>query len=603
MKLTDFVAEFLLSQGIQHVFGLTGGAAVHLFDSVDRLPGIKPIFNHHEQAAALAAEAYAKITQGLGAAFFTTGPGVTNAITGVAAAWLDSVPCIYISGQTRLEHTARGKPIRQIGTQHLEIIPLVKPITKYAVMIDDPQMIKYHLQKAAYLAKADRPGPVWIDIPLNFQWAQINPDNLPEFDSSELVKQFSSGIQIECWVKQSYELLRKAKRPIILAGFGIRLAQAEDVFRALIEKFSIPFLSSWGASDFCAADNIHYVGRPGLAGQRGANFAMQNADLILAIGSHLSVQLTGTRYDTFARDAKRIVVDIDKAELDNPTVRVDLAVSCDAGIFLKKLLKYTVEYASIDISLWKEKCKKYKIYNGLPSECKNQKKFVNPYYFLDLLSNSLNTEDNVVVDGGGTVVYISFQAFKIKLGQRLILSTGICAMGTGLPESIGVYFGSGKKRTICLCGDGSMQLNIQELQTIVHHHAPIKIFVFNNGGYLAIRHTQDGFLNSRYAGANETGGLSLPDFLKVAGAYGIDTFRVQNHDKLMEVLPNVLAANGPVLCEIMISGKQEVIPCLGFKENADGTTSSARPLEDLYPYLTREEFIENMVVEPLSESK
>lgn len=602
MKLTDYVVDFLAKQGIKYIFGLTGGAVVHLFDSVDHNPKTNPIFNHHEQASALAAEAYSKITNNLGACFVTTGPGGTNAVTGVAAAWLDSIPCIYISGQTRYEHTTNDKPIRQLGSQQLDIIPLVGSITKYAVMVDNPKKIKYYLQKAAYIAKTGRPGPVWIDIPLNFQWIQIEPDELEGFDPSELKEKQLSEEEIDELVKRSIDMLSVAKRPVILAGYGIRLAHAEAVFKKVIETLNIPFVSTWTASDLLPTNNRSYLGRSGIAGQRGANLAVQNCDLLLSIGSHLSIPLTGTDYKSYARAAKKIVVDIDEVELGFETVKIDLPIWCDARKYLQKLLEHTETIKRNDISEWQKKCSKYKSYNKIPEAWQKQKKYVNPYIFVDVLSDELDSDDVIVIDGGGTVVYISFQAFKVKQGQRLIESSGVGAMGTGLPESIGACFANHKKRTICLCGDGSMQLNIQELETIKHHKLPIKVFIFNNEGYLAIRHTQDGFLDKNYIGSDLKGGMSLPDFQKVSKAYGIKAIRINNHKELFPKIKKALKGPGPVVCEIMISREQQLEPRTGFRKNPD-ETFSPRPLEDMYPYLDRKEFFENMIVEPLDVSK
>ena len=421
MKLTDYVAEFLASQGIKYVFGLTGGAVVHLFDSIDRNPNIKPILTHHEQAAAMAAEGYGRVANNLGAAFVTTGPGGTNAITGVCAAWLDSIPCIYISGQTRIEHTTKDKPIRQLGSQQLHIISLVAPITKYAVMIEDPKMIKYHLQKAAYIAKSGRPGPVWIDIPLNFQWLSIEPDELPGFDSSEMKKEHLTQSQLKKSVEKCYELLVASKRPLIVAGYGIRLAHAEKEFSQFIEKLKIPFVSSWNASDLMPTDNKLYLGRLGISGQRGANLAVQNCDLLLSIGSHLSIPLTGTNYEAFAREAKRIMVDIDPVELGFQTVRVNFSIQSDAKMFLQEMLRQAEQNKIVDINFWIKKISKYKSHNAIPAEWKNQKKYINPYVFIDTLSEELGEDDVIAVDGGGTVLYMSFQAFRVKKGQRLIV--------------------------------------------------------------------------------------------------------------------------------------------------------------------------------------
>jgi len=598
MKLTDYVADFLAKEGIKYVFGITGGGIVHFADSLDKNPKTYPIFNHHEQASALAAEAYARVRNDIGAAFVTTGPGGTNAITGVLAAWLDSVPCIYISGQARIEHTSRGKPVRQIGAQEFDILSLVSHITKYSVMVDDPKKIKYYLQKAAYIARSGRPGPVWIDLPLNLQWASVDPDALQGFDASEIKETILPDYSLDKLENRIIDLIKYAKRPIILAGYGIRLAGADKEFKNFIEKYKIPFVSSWNASDLIPTESNLYAGRIGNAGQRGGNLAIQNCDLLLAIGSHICMTIFGANPLAFARESKKIMVDIDPIELGNSTVKVDVPVQSDARTFLSRMLDKMGPGECLDINQWQKKCIKYKSYNAVPKEWKAQKKYVNPYVFIDTLSDKLSEGDVIVVDGGGTALYMSFQGLKIKKGQRLLVSSAIAAMGTGLPESIGACFANGKKRTICMTGDGSIQFNIQELQTIVHHKLPIKIFIFNNSGYLAIRHTQDGFLKSRYIGSCAEGGVSLPDFQKVARAYGIKAVRINNHKELNRKLQQILRCPGPAVCEIMISKDQQLIPSVGFDMKPDGT-GVPRPLEDMYPYLDRKEFLENMIVKPL----
>ncbi|MBN1788065.1 MAG: thiamine pyrophosphate-binding protein [Sedimentisphaerales bacterium] len=602
MKLTDYVVHFLTEQGVKHVFGVTGGAAVHLFDSAYRNPKITPVFTHHEQAASFAVEAYSRVNNKMGAGFFTTGPGGTNAITGLCAAWLDSVPCIYISGQTRLEHSTRNKPFRQLGSQQIDIVSVVEPLTKYAVMVEDAKMIKYEMQKAAYIAKTGRPGPVWVDIPLNFQWTFIEPDEIPGFDPSSMKEKTLSESQIEDCIEKCYELIITSKRPMILAGYGIRLGGATEEFKTFIRKTQIPFLSTWNASDILPTDDKLYMGRSGIAGQRGANLAVQNCDLLISIGSHLSIPMTGTNYGAFAREAKIVMVDIDRVELENETVKVHLPIRLDVKVFLEKMMLKWNEHKPKQIAMWHDKCSKYKTYNAPPAEWREQKEFVNPYIFLDTLSDELAGDEVICIDGGGTVLYMSFQGMKIKAGQRLIVSAGIGAMGSAIPESIGACFANDCKRTICLNGDGSMQFNIQELQTILHHNLPIKIFVFNNDGYLAIRHTQDGFLESRYAGSDAKGGLSLPDFKKIASAYGIKSVQINTHQEIKEKLKTVLEDTGPVVCEIMVSNTQQLIPHMGFTQRSDGTYA-AKPLEDMEPLLSRAEFLENMIVKPLTEEK
>lgn len=594
MKLSDFIAQFLKGQGVTHVFGVTGGAIVHVFDSIERTTDMRVVFTHHEQAAAFAASAYARVRNDLGVVCITTGPGGTNTLTGLCAAWLDSIPCLFISGQARLSHTTHNKPIRQLGSQQFDIVPVVSHMTKYAVMIDDPQRIKYELQKAVYIARSGRPGPVWVDIPLDIQWASVEPKTLRSFDGANAEKRLPNIFSDDS-IKSCLKLLQEARRPVILAGYGIRLAHAEKEFKQLINAFKIPFLSTWNASDIVATDHALYTGRPGIFGQRGANLAMQNCDLLLGIGSHLSIPLTGTNFEAFAPGAKRILVDVDPVELDHRTVRVDLAICCDAKVFLKEMLKRSAEYRLASLALWRKKCADFKArYNILPPEWYRQKKYVHPYVFVDVLSDALNPNDLVVVDGGGTIAQVAFQTFRVKENQRFMIDTGTTSMGSGLPESVGASFGRNGGRTVCLCGDGSMQFNVQELQTIVHHRLPVKIFLLINKGYLSIRHTQQGFLGGHFIGSCEKGGLSLPDYQKIAKAYGIKTVRIKNHKELKQKIRQVLKTPGPVVCELLVDPKQEVSPRQGFDKMPDGTFR-ARPLEDMFPFLSREEFKENMI--------
>ncbi len=594
MKLSDYVADVLAKEGLAHVFGVTGGAVVHLFDSIDKHPSLKPIFNHHEQASAFAAEAYGRATNHLGCAIVTTGPGGTNALTGLCAAWLDSIPCIFISGQVRFAHADKGKAVRQLGPQHFSIVPVVSHMTKYAVMVDDAKKIKYYLQKAVYIAKNGRPGPVWIDLPLDFQWASINPDELENFNPSELNEKKSS-LPDNADIQKCLDALRQAKRPLVLVGQGVRLAHAESEIKTLLQKLRVPFLASWNMSDLFNSDDTLNIGRPGMFGQRGANLAVQNCDLLLALGSHLCIPLTGSMTQAFARDAKVIAVNIDQEELNSCCAHVDIPIECDVKDFLKNILSNVKNLNPLSVESWRKKCLQYKKYN-LISKTKN-KKYVDPYVFMDVLSDALNKNDAIVVDGGGTINQIAFQSLRTKEGQRLMISGGLCAMGSGLPESIGACLALNKRRTICLCGDGSMQLNIQELQTILHYKLPIKIFVFNNGGYLSIRHTQYGFLKKNYVGSSPKGNLSLPDFVKVAEAYGFETLRVNSQKNLSQILQKILKKKGPALCEIMVSENQEVSPRQGFDEMTDGTFKP-RPLEDMYPFLNRKEFAENMITAP-----
>lgn len=595
MKLTDFLIDSISKQGVKHIFGLTGGAAVHIFESAAKNKQLTPVFCHHEQAAALASVAYAKVNGTIGVTVVTTGPGCTNALTGLLAAWQDSIPCVFISGQARINQTSRGKNFRQRGLQEMDIISVVAPITKYAVMIERVEEFRFHLEKAIFLAKEGRPGPVWIDLPLNFQWAEIEPQKLAGFDPPNVSSAHPAFEQEAISAaKTVFQLLSECERPLIFAGYGIRLAHAQEEFVRTLQKLAIPFVSTWTAADLFNNRSQLYLGRIGPNGQRGGNLAVQNCDLLISIGSHLGVGHTGGLTESFAKNAKKVVIDVDQHELDNSIIKIDHPIRCDAKRFLEQILNTTDLPLSRDFSEWQAQCARYRGYNQMPADGRNHSDFVDPYLFMDKLSSHTQPGDIIVVDGGGTNLYISFQALKLKTHQRMIVSGNISAMGTGLPESIGACFANGRNRTICTIGDGSLQLNLQELQTIAHHNLPIKIFVMNNDGYLAIRHTQQTFFDKRYVGSCVEGGVSLPDTLKVAAAYSIKAERVQKNADLDEAIQRALAEPGPFICEFMVSPDQELLPRIGWDKMPDGTYKT-RPLEDMYPYLDRQELKKNMV--------
>lgn len=591
MKLTDYIVHFLANRGVKHVFGLTGGAVVHLFESASSSGRIQPVFHHHEQAAAFAAQAYARASRTLGACIVTTGPGVTNAITGLAAAWLDSVPCVYLSGQTRLAHTTRGKKIRQLGTQQLDVIPLVQSLTKYAVMVEDPKMIRFELEKAVHLATTARPGPVWIDLPLDLQWATIEPDQLASYVPPALAAPTPTPDQLS----SVRELLARSQRPLVLVGAGVNRARAEKQFAAFIDRFHLPFVTTWGAVDVIPGGHPLNLGRPGVAGQRGANLAVQNSDLLIVLGSHLNIPVTGTMFSSFAPQATIVMVDIDPEEITERSIPVQLPIVADVRLFLEALLAGHPGQSAPPPAQWREVCARYRDLRSNPPQPATE--VISPYDYVRTLSELSAENDVVVVDGGGTNVYVSFQSFHLKAGQRMILSTSLCSMGSGLPESIGACFGSGGRRTLCLSGDGSMQLNIQELQTIRHHQLPIKIFISANGGYLSIRQTQKEFLSEHYVGSQSAGGMSLPDYTRVAAAYGLPVFEIKQPDQLRAGLQAALDQTGPVVCVVHTSPVQDLIPRQGFDRRTDGTFAP-RPLHDMAPFLDREEFSQLMVAGP-----
>lgn len=596
-KLTDYVFSFIAELGVKDVFAVCGGAAMHLVDSLGKSEDLSYIATQHEQAAAMAAEAYARITGKPGVALVTSGPGGTNTITGVCGAWVDSIPTIFISGQVTSDTLIGNTGLRQFGVQESNIVELVRPITKYAVTVTDPKMIKYHLQKATHLATTGRPGPVWLDIPLDIQGQQINLDELVPFDPAEDLQKDKNQVLSE-QVAKCITMLKKAKRPVIICGYGIRLSKGENEFRQLVEKLRIPVISSWTASDLIPTDNELYIGRSGIMGDRAGNFTVQNSDLLLIIGSRMSVPQVGYNYSTFARKAKKIIVDIDETELCKPSIKPDLPITADAKEFIVSLIsQLEKELVTLPVDDWLQKCSNWKSkYPVALPEYKEHRDGVNSFYFVDLLSRKLDNKAVVVTDMG-TSFTCTMQTFKTKQGQRLFTSSGHASMGFGLPGAIGACLANDKKKTICISGEGALQMNIQEFQTLVHYKLPVILFVLNNKGYLTIKLMQQNHFG-RYIGSDPDSGYSCPDIIKVAAAYGIKAERVQNQDELHSRIDQILGEPGPFVCEIMMPEDQPLIPRVSSLKKPDGTIVS-KPLEDLYPFLDRKEFSENMIIEPL----
>jgi len=594
IKLSDFVVSFLQKKGIEKVFLISGGNIMHLTESI-RAKKMDYLCNLHEQAAAMAAEAYARTTGKTGFALVTSGPGATNAITGMIGAWIDSTPLLVISGQSYDTQIIGNSGLRQLGVQEINILDIVKPVTKYAVMVKDPKKIRYYLEKALYLANSERPGPVWIDIPVNIQMKMIDekelesfiPQKKEDFDNRELREKVSSVIKI----------LNEAKRPIVLLGNGVRLGKAEKEFFELAERLSIPILTTRNANDMIWESHELYVGRPGSFGQRHANFAIQNCDVLLSIGSRIGLAVTGWAFEDFARGAKKIVVDIDPAELKKFTIKPYLPINSDAKNFISEMISQLRDYQPKDISEWKEKIKYWKRkYPIILQEYKDIKDCVNTYYFLDILSDELKDDDIIVTDMGMSF-QCTMQAMKLKKGQKLFTSSGLAPMGYGLPGAIGACIGNNKKRVICISGDGGLQMNIQELQTLVHYKLPIKLFIFNNKGYSSQRETQKAYFEG-YLGSEASSGVSMPDSVKVGEAYGIKSKRIENQKRLKEEIREVLDYPGPYICDINISENQLVIPKQGAFNRPDGKTVP-RPIEDMLPYLDREELEKEMIIEPI----
>lgn len=611
-RLADYVADFLSSHGVTDCFTVVGGGAMHLNDAFGHHTKIHCTYNHHEQACAMAAEAYARLENRPALVCVTTGPGGINALTGVACAWLDSIPMFVVSGQVRYDTTARyalqytETPLRAMGDQEYDIVKSVANMTKYAVMIEDPYTIRYHLERAWHLAMTGRPGPVWIDIPVNFQGMQIETDELhgynPEEDDTNLPPRLTDDI-----FKDVLDILFKAKRPVIYAGYGIRLSGGYASFRKLADRLRIPIVTYWNAVDLIENDCEYYCGRGGNMGDRAGNFAVQNADVILAIGTRISIRQVGYNWKSWAREAKVIMVDIDKAELKKPTIHVEMPIWADAKDFmdgLNRVLDERVANSLCDIDEWRNKCIYWKNTYKVVDESKYAENgtSANVYAFIDYLSSSL-PENSLTAVSNGACCVVGNQAYKIASGSRMVNNSAIASMGYGLPAAIGLCISGGKKDTICLEGDGSIMMNLQELQTILTNRLPIKVFLINNNGYHSIRITQ----NNLFAGHDkvgigpESGDLAFPEFKKIAEAFGYSYFSADSNAAMMSTVDKALATEGPVFCEIFTDTDQVWEPKSSAMKLEDGSLVSP-PLEDLAPFLPREELKQQMYI-PMVEYK
>ena len=624
IRLADYVADFLVAHGVTDVFSVVGGGAMHLNDALGHKDGLKVTYNHHEQACALAAEAYARLDNRIAAVCVTTGPGGTNAITGVVCGWLDSIPMFVISGQVRYDTTARyalkaaGANLRSMGDQEYDIVRSVAPMTKYAVMIEDPDEIRYCLERAWHLATTGRPGPVWIDIPVNFQGKYIETDQLrgydPAIDDAALPPRVPEDV-----AKAVLEKIRAAKRPVFHAGYGIRLSGGYEAFRTVAKKLNIPVVTYWNAIDLMEDEDPLYCGRAGNMGDRPGNWAIQNADLILAVGTRISIRQVGYNWKTWARAAEVIMVDIDPNEMKKPTLHVEMPIWADAKDFLEKLdaaaggllsdencspagFQADQEPVIFRNQEWLQTCRRWKRDYPvvLPGQWEENPDGANVYAFIRYLSSCLPERSLTAVSNGACCV-AGHQAYVIKKGSRFANNSAIASMGYGLPAAIGTCIGGGRKDTICLEGDGSIMMNLQELQTIMTNHLPVKIFLINNRGYHSIRITQTNLFghHTKVGIGPESGDLSFPKFEAIAKAFGYLYYSAHSNAQMKEAVDEVLRLEGPVFCEIFTDTKQVWEPKSSTKRLEDGTLVSP-PLEDLAPFLSREELEKNMFI-PLVE--
>jgi acetolactate synthase-1/2/3 large subunit len=584
-KVSDVVIEFIAAAGVRHVFMLPGGGSMHLVDSLGRSPSVGYVVNLHEQACAVAAEAYAQYTNDLGVALVTTGPGGTNAVTGVAAAWLDSTPCLFLSGQVKRDDLKGNSGVRQFGFQEIDIVQIVRAITKYAVTVTEPDDILFHLQKGVHLATTGRPGPVWIDIPLDVQGASVDPLALRRFEPPPRARY----VDLQSATNAAIDLLNRSARPVVLVGNGVRLAKAEREMREVLTMLGVPVLTTWKALDLVRDADPLYCGRPGAIGQRAANFAQQTADWILTLGARLDLGQTGYSHENFARHAKKVVVDVDAAEIEKLRTTVDVPIAVDAGEFLQEMLRQRDAVHRVDRSSWLASCREWVArYPVMQPEYWHYADGVSLYVLVDVISELLEDGDLFVPGSSGACSEVSMQAFRVARQVRVLNSQGIGSMGFGIPAVIGACLASGGRRTVSIDGDGGFWMNIQDLETIRRLNLPAKLFVLNNNGYGSIRATQTSHFGAFMVGSGPDSGLTLPDVSRVCGAFGVETRRLADQQDIHARVQDIFASPGPVVCEVMLSPQQATAPRLASQRLADGRMAS-KPLEDLWPYLDREE--------------
>jgi len=603
-KLSDYVIRFVASLGVKHAFLVTGGGAMHLDESLGRLQLLEPICNSHEQASAIAAEAYGKATNNLGFALLTTGPGGTNAVTGVAGAWLDSTPCLFVSGQVKRPDRmfdVDGKPrgMRQLGVQEVDIVSIVAPITKYAVTVTDPLTIRYHLERAVHLARTGRPGPVWIDIPLDVQAYPLDdPAQLAGFDAPVQQRDPSDPDRLSAQAAEAIAVLNRSKRPLVIVGNGVRLAHAEPQFAELIGRLKVPVAATWCAADLIASDDPLFVGRPGAVASRGANFALQNCDALLSIGARLDFAITGYAPDRLAREAQKVVVDIDAAELGKLSPHVQNPICADARAFIEAILSQSDSIVDAERDEWNARCAAWKTRYPVVDPSHRAEGLVSIYHLAEIIGEESDPDDLLVSGSSGSGIEIFLLACPTRTGQRIYHTAGLGAMGFALPASIGVSLAYGRRRTICVDGDGGFQFNIQELETVRRLGLPIKFFILNNDGYASIRASQINYFGQANIGCDARTGLTIPDIARVAAAYGLGTACIPNQQNLREAVRTVLAMPGPVVCDVRVIPDEVRAPRLSSVQLADGSFVS-KPLEDLWPFLERDEFLSNMLVTTL----
>lgn len=604
-RVSDVVADILVENDVTHVFMVTGGGAMHLNDALGRHDGLTPVFCHHEQACSMAAESYGRLSNRVAAVNVTTGPGGINALNGVFGAYTDSIGMLVISGQVKRETMTRSYQLdlRQLGDQEVDIVTLVGPITKSAEVLSDPTETRFVVERAIWTARNGRPGPVWIDIPIDIQSAQVDETTLhsfnPDRDSEAMPPESLTGSGLTTVVATVLDRLAKAERPVILAGTGVRVARAYDSFLRVVEKLGVPVATAFNAHDLIWDSHPLYVGRPGTVGDRPGNISVQNSDFLLVLGCRMNIRQISYNWKAFARKAFVAMIDIDPAELSKPTLSIDLPIHADLAEAFRLLesMPYKPRNSHREFLAWcRERLARYPT---VPVEYWKNDYPVNPYCFIQALFNELS-ENDIVVTGDGTACVVTFQAAKLQRGQRMYSNSGSASMGYDLPAAIGAHFASENQRVICMAGDGSIMMNLQELQTIVGNRLPIKLIILNNNGYSSIRQTQQNYFPDNLVGCGPESGLTFPDFLKLGAAFGFNVRRCSTHLEMADSIRDLLDGDGPQLLEVMIDPEQPFSPKLASRQLEDGRMISS-PLEDLAPFLTRSELAQNMLIPLMDE--
>lgn len=600
-RVADFIADFIADIGVKHVFLLPGGGAMHLNDGLAKCTRLQAVACLHEQAVAISAEAYARINENIGVAMVTTGPGATNAITAVAGAWIESVPLMVISGQVKRSDMLRDSPLRQKGVQEVNIVRMVESVTKLAVTVEQPEDIRYIMEQAYYLAREGRAGPVWIDVPLDVQAALVEPSKLRPFDARNLMPRQDNQLQLQQQVNTTLQLLQQAERPLILAGHGVRLSGASALFKQVVEALGVPVVTTWNAMDLLPYAHPLCVGRPGVVALRAPNFAVQNCDLLISLGSRLDNIITAYNPRGFARVAKKVVVDVDVHEINKLDMDITLAIEADAHVFLQALASSLSATAIKSPSAWQQKClswkQRYPVNDGNPFKINGA---ISHYHFADAISEAIPSNTLISTGSSGLAVEVFYTVFRNKSGQRVFLTSGLGAMGYGLPAAVGACFANDCQPMVAVESDGSLQLNSQELSTVRAFDLPICLVIMNNRGYCSIRSTQRNYFNGRYIGTGPEAGLMLPDLEDVAKTYNLPFLRISDAENLEVSLQQAMQMPRPCIIDVQLQENEGLMPKASAMPQADGSIISM-PLEDMSPLLSLETLTAEMIV-PLTDS-